>query len=280
MQGSLNRLIPIYLLLMWGVFYWLFSNGSISGFQMILLAVSHLLCSLVFINFVYVFNYSYALNVILLNLLIVAYLRPSLPVLLINLSIAIYGLRLFWFVHRRYAAASYSDNKRKAAEADQQLPLFVKILMWLFVSWLMFFHSFASYYIASIDSLSAWVWPAVAVMWLGLIIEAVADHQKQQAKQQQPQRYCDSGLFRYSRHPNYFGEILFVVGMYLAGAACFNAGFQFLAALLTPLWIVILMIWSAANSDQRQRERYGDNTEFKDYSNRVPVLWPGFKPSN
>lgn len=48
------------------------------------------------------------------------------------------------------------------------------------------------------------------IMWLvGLIVEAMADQQKLVFKGSAENRgkWCDIGLWKYSRHPNYFGEV-------------------------------------------------------------------------
>ena len=47
-------------------------------------------------------------------------------------------------------------------------------------------------------------------MWVfGFLIEAAADQQKLSFKSAPENRgkWCDAGLWRYSRHPNYFGEV-------------------------------------------------------------------------
>ena len=48
------------------------------------------------------------------------------------------------------------------------------------------------------------------IVWAaGFIIEAVADQQKLNFKKiaSNKARWCDAGLWRWSRHPNYFGEV-------------------------------------------------------------------------
>ena len=48
------------------------------------------------------------------------------------------------------------------------------------------------------------------VMWgIGVSIEAVADQQKLQFRRDpaSQRRWCDVGLWKWSRHPNYFGEV-------------------------------------------------------------------------
>jgi len=49
-----------------------------------------------------------------------------------------------------------------------------------------------------------------------VIIEAVADEQLYPYRTKIKDKYIDVGLWRYSRHPNYFGEIAFWWGLYIA----------------------------------------------------------------
>jgi steroid 5-alpha reductase family enzyme len=48
------------------------------------------------------------------------------------------------------------------------------------------------------------------IMWLvGMCVEGTADRQKLMFKNNPSNRgkWCDAGLWKYSRHPNYFGEV-------------------------------------------------------------------------
>ena len=52
------------------------------------------------------------------------------------------------------------------------------------------------------------------IMWaVGFIVEGTADHQKLRFKQSPENRgkWCSVGLWKSSRHPNYFGEVSAVI---------------------------------------------------------------------
>ena len=53
---------------------------------------------------------------------------------------------------------------------------------------------------------------------IGLFLETVADAQKYQfrSKEENKGHVCNIGLFKWSRHPNYFGEILVQFGQFQA----------------------------------------------------------------
>lgn len=63
-----------------------------------------------------------------------------------------------------------------------------------------------------------WFWLGIAVFAAGLVFEAVADFQIYRfgSKPENEGRVCAEGLWRYSRHPNYFGESVLWIGLGIA----------------------------------------------------------------
>jgi steroid 5-alpha reductase family enzyme len=72
-----------------------------------------------------------------------------------------------------------------------------------------------------------------------IIIETTADAQLRNftKKRQQPGAIITIGLWAYSRHPNYFGEIMFWWGIYLFGLA---ADFHYWWTIIGPLSVTLL----------------------------------------
>jgi steroid 5-alpha reductase family enzyme len=60
--------------------------------------------------------------------------------------------------------------------------------------------------------------PGILISLFGLFLEATADHQLRDFHGKNPGKAAiiREGLWKYSRHPNYLGEILVWWGMYLA----------------------------------------------------------------
>ncbi|MCA9578559.1 MAG: DUF1295 domain-containing protein [Polyangiales bacterium] len=71
------------------------------------------------------------------------------------------------------------------------------------------------------DAPLSWIDGVATVVTLGaIVIEAVADEQLRAfAKTKKPGELIQTGLWRYSRHPNYFGELSFWWGIFLFGYA-------------------------------------------------------------
>ncbi len=82
----------------------------------------------------------------------------------------------------------------------------------------------------------------------GAAMELIADEQLKifKKKHADPQAFIDSGLWYYSRHPNYFGEIIFWLGLFLmalsAAAEYYWTGVGFLAMFLLFQFISIPMM--------------------------------------
>lgn len=58
-------------------------------------------------------------------------------------------------------------------------------------------------------------WCGAALFLIGVSGESLADQQLRNFRRKQPGRTCDHGLWRYSRHPNYFFEVVIWIGFFL-----------------------------------------------------------------
>jgi steroid 5-alpha reductase family enzyme len=118
---------------------------------------------------------------------------------------------------------------------------------------------------------------AGAVVWLiGLLIEAAADAQKSafRAKGANRGRFITTGLWRYSRHPNYFGEILVWWGLFVY-AVPFLDGAAF-AVVIGPAFITLLLLFVSGIPplERSAEQKYGDDPAYRDYKRRTSVLVP------
>lgn len=78
-------------------------------------------------------------------------------------------------------------------------------------------------------------------VWLaGLLIESIADWQKFVFKKKHPKKLMISGLFAWSRHPNYFGEILVWIG-FAEFVFPVLSPMQVLFSLISPLFIIVVL---------------------------------------
>jgi steroid 5-alpha reductase family enzyme len=108
----------------------------------------------------------------------------------------------------------------------------------------------------------------------GLVLEALADKQKSDFKAKFPEKYCNVGLYRWVRCPNYLGEIAFWVGNWVMGIMIYDTPLRWIASSIGIVCIVLIMMGSTKRLENTQDDRYGDHPEYQDYIRTVPVLFP------
>lgn len=114
-----------------------------------------------------------------------------------------------------------------------------------------------------------------AVWAFGLLIETFADIQKYKFKQdpKNKDKWIDSGLWQYSRHPNYFGEITIWVGMYLLVFSGMST-IERIVGLISPIAIYITLMYVSGVPilEKYANEKWGDNPRYKKYKNSTSLL--------
>ena len=80
------------------------------------------------------------------------------------------------------------------------------------------------------------------------------------------------GLYRYVRHPNYLGELLFHLGYLLAGASAAVVWWQIALAAIAPVSLMFVILGATRTLAQEQQERYGQLPEYRAYRDSVPPL--------
>ena len=115
------------------------------------------------------------------------------------------------------------------------------------------------------------------LVWLiGFTIEMVADRQKGRFRADPANRgrFIQSGLWAWSRHPNYFGEIVLWCGVAVAALPALT-GWQF-ATLVSPVFVYVLLtrISGVPLLESRAQETWGDDAEYRAYTERTPILLP------
>jgi steroid 5-alpha reductase family enzyme len=116
-------------------------------------------------------------------------------------------------------------------------------------------------------------WTGAAVCAFGIVFEAIADFQVAAFRGDPANagKVLDSGLWRYSQHPNYFGDIVSWIGLYLIAAETHTG----LLALPGPLLLTfILTRWSGGVTYERRLTR--TRPGYDDYQRRTSSLipWP------
>ena len=117
------------------------------------------------------------------------------------------------------------------------------------------------------------VWTVVgSVVWFGgLLCESVADRQLATFKRDPANKgkILQSGLWRYSRHPNYFGEISMWWGLSIIGVSILQP-----SLLLSPITITVLILF--VSGVPLLEKKYSGRPDFEEYKRRTSVLIPWF----
>jgi len=248
-------------------------SGDWGLLNYLMLGTAAICCLLVFVRFVYIFNYSYALAAMLNGAwLIMA--QPGPVTYLLGGAAFLYGARLFWFSWSRQNHPSYASRMANVVQADEAMPTPVKIILWVNCTLLLTFHLMAVYFATAVTSLSLGIILGGVIMLAGTLIEGLADWQKQQVKNADPDQPVFSGLFRRIRHPNYLGEILLQVGLIVAGLACIGSVGEALAITIAPGYIIALMIAEARRVDATQQTRYWEHAQYQAWLAQTGSLLP------
>ncbi len=120
------------------------------------------------------------------------------------------------------------------------------------------------------------------VFILGLVFETVADNQLNTFVKTKMDKSAilGTGLWRYSRHPNYFGEVtawwgLWIISIAPAIADPTSANFEIaLAALISPVTITILIL--KVSGIPMLEAKYAGNKKFDAYKQRTTAFFPWF----
>jgi len=121
-------------------------------------------------------------------------------------------------------------------------------------------------------------WVGLAIAAVGVVGEAVADWQSQVFKRIKNARkkILDIGLWRYSRHPNYFFEIVTWVGFAVAALAL-PFGW---VAIVCPVLIsyFLLRVTGVPLTEKHSVEAHGE--EYRQYQRTTSVLIPWVRKSS
>ena len=109
----------------------------------------------------------------------------------------------------------------------------------------------------------------------GFIIEVLADHQKTVFRKNidNKDKFISSGLWAYSRHPNYFGEILLWLGIAVMSFSSLE-GFQYFT-LISPIFVYILLVYISGIRmlENQANKKWGHLDSYKEYLKNTPRLF-------
>ncbi len=115
------------------------------------------------------------------------------------------------------------------------------------------------------------------IAFFGIIFEAIADWQKFKFNRNPKNKgkWIERGLWKYSRHPNYFGEILTWYGVWAACMPWLDNRSSYIG-ILSPLIITVLLVGISGIPilEKSADKRWGKVDAYKSYRRKTSVLVP------
>lgn len=114
------------------------------------------------------------------------------------------------------------------------------------------------------------------VIWLyGILAESISDYQKYKFKSdpKNKDKWIETGLWKYSRHPNYFGEFLCWLGVYVFTLPALSL-IEGILLLISPLYIlwILTRVTGIPTLDKEADKIWGNDKKYQEYKNRTSLF--------
>jgi steroid 5-alpha reductase family enzyme len=196
--------------------------------------------------------------------------------LLILFCVLVWSLRLGIFLWKRIASHHPQEDKRYielrlgyGTHVERGFFWFFQIQAWSVVILTVPFLLMCS---NASESLGVVEWIG-AVLWaLSLAGEAIADHQAMEFKQdpKNAKGVCDQGLWKFSRHPNYFFESMIWWGYFLMASASPGGVYTLYCPLI--MLFLLLKVTGVPMSEKQSLKSRGD--AYREYQRRTSMFFP------
>ncbi len=114
----------------------------------------------------------------------------------------------------------------------------------------------------------------LAIAAFGIVFEAIGDAQMARFKADpaHQDKVMDRGLWRYTRHPNYFGEACIWWGLWLVALS--GVGLSGAWSVISPLLMTVLLL-KVSGVSLLEKDITERRPAYRDYIARTPAFWPG-----
>jgi steroid 5-alpha reductase family enzyme len=200
---------------------------------------------------------------------------PSRQILVL-FCVALWGVRLTWNWARGWTGLAHEDWRyvdMRAQSGGLYWPVsFLAIHFFptliVFVACLPLWPALASGArpLGALDALGA------ALCVGGTALELFADNQLRRFRRDgpPPEAILETGLWAWSRHPNYLGEILFWVSLWLFAIAADPSSWWWTA--IGP--VAMIAMFAGASIPMMDERSAGRRSGWSGYASRTPALWP------
>ncbi len=244
----------------------------------ILFGAAMLISSIGFYKYVYFISLGYGFSIAGLGAIMLIMFRENLSIgtILACVLFIIYGIRLGgYLLVRELKSAAYRGAMKKEIKDGSTMKFGVKCAIWITCGALYVTQVLPVFYrLLNGEMTDGFCIAGVIIMAFGIIFESVADMQKNASKKKNPNRFCDTGLYRFVRCPNYLGEMIFWTGVLVSGVNVLGGAGQWILALIGYIGIIFVMFSGARRLELRQNKNYGNDPEYQKYVKTVPIMVP------
>ena len=180
---------------------------------------------------------------------------------------------LAFFVYREYISWPALHEKVVEIQNRMTIPFASRLLCWIVYSF--FYFAMMSMSWGRLQQGATAHWGAIGMIGLliqggGLILETIADLQKNGFKSRHRHSWCNVGVWKWSTHPNYLGEATFWIGTYLGHG--FYSIPRTLLATVGLVFILQVLRGSTKSLARKHVEKYGDQPDFFEF-HRTHSIW-------
>jgi len=201
--------------------------------------------------------------------------------LIITFLVFIWALRLatYVFIRNRGKPEDYRyQAMRRKWKTNIVLKSFIRIYM--FQGVVIFIVAFPIWFVNSIDNPAIQIlnfsgislWFGATIWFIGFLFETFGDYQLYKFKQnpENKGKVMDRGLWKYTQHPNYFGEVTQWWGIFIIALA---VPFGFIS-IIGPTFITYMIF--KVSGIRLLNWRYKDDDKYAEYKKRTSVFFPWF----
>ena len=204
--------------------------------------------------------------------------QSSLPTLELNLVLAAFlfwALRLTYNWYLNWNNLDHEDFRYIDLKNNNKYMAFINDLFGIhLIPTLIVNVSLYPIYVAlNSESLNELVYVGFIIIIIAVVIQYISDDQMRKFRKDESNlgKTMKYGLWKYSRHPNYLGEVSFWFGIYIFALA---SGLTTIWLLACPIVMLALFVFiSCPMMDNRSLKRRSD---YKEYMDKTPQLFMWF----
>ena len=236
------------------------------------------ICLIGFKKYIWFISIGYGFSISIVGLmLLILFKNILIPSYIVATIILIcYGIRLSAFLaYRELKSSTYNKKMKNEISDGSHMTIPLKIMLWISCALLyLFMTSPIIYRFINNSGDDVCFRIGMIITILGIILEATSDYQKNKFKKKNPNRFCDIGLFKIVRCPNYLGELIVWTGIFVTGFSALSGIAQWTVSIIGYLGIIYIMFSGARRLELRQEKSYGKDKEYQEYIKSTPILVP------